>query len=61
VIEKLVVANQEKETDENNLAHAVADKELSGIDAAEETVKTAKARVHGLAQGYGIECGGESE
>ena len=61
VIEKLVVANQEKETDESNLVHALANQELSGIDAAEEIVKTAKARVRGLAQGYGIECGGEAE
>ncbi len=61
VIEKLVVADQEKETDATNLAHALANEELSAIDAAEETAKTAKARVHGLAQGYGIECGGETE
>jgi hypothetical protein len=61
-IAKLLTAAEEKETDESNLAHALANGltngELGAITAAGEAAKTAKAREHYLAQGYGIECGG---
>ncbi len=56
-IEKLVVASYDKARDEMSLANALATGELSAISEAEETTKAAKARAHGLAQGYGIECG----
>jgi len=58
IVKKYLTANEEKETDETNLAHALENEELNSIAPAEQAAKTARTREHGLAQGYGIECGG---